>query len=76
MVSGDGWGLSFPDICFTVEEKTRKNLNQENWPDRGIKSGPTKWEAATLPLVHRVSYGHHISSKTYSSAMDGDCLWP
>ena len=29
-ISGDGWGLSFPDICLMVVEKPRKNLNQEN----------------------------------------------
>ena len=26
MISGDGWGLSFPDIFLTVEKKP-----QENW---------------------------------------------
>ena len=34
MISGDGWGLSFPDIYLTAEENPWKNLNQENWPDR------------------------------------------
>ena len=33
MISGDGWGLSFPENCLTVKVKPRKNLNQENWPD-------------------------------------------
>ena len=40
MISGNGWGLSFPDICRTVEEKPRKNLNKENLPDRGSNLGP------------------------------------
>ena len=40
MISGDRWGLSFPDICLTVEEKPRKNLNRENWPLRVSNSGP------------------------------------
>ena len=30
----------FPYICLTVEEKRRKNLNQENWSDRGTNPGP------------------------------------
>ena len=34
-------GLSFPEICLTVEEKPQKKLNQENWPDRG--SNPGRW---------------------------------
>ena len=40
MISGDVWDLSLPDICLTVEEKPRKNLNQENWSDRGSNPGP------------------------------------
>ena len=40
MISGDGWGLRFPDIRLIVEEKPRKNLNQENWPDRGSNPVP------------------------------------
>ena len=31
MISEDGWGLSFPDICLTVDEKSRTNLSQENY---------------------------------------------
>ena len=33
MISGDGQGLSFPDIRLTVEDKRWENLNQENWTD-------------------------------------------
>ena len=39
MISGDGWELSFSDICVTVEEKLWKNLNQEKWLDRGSNPG-------------------------------------
>ena len=35
MISRDGWGLNFPDVYLTVEEKLRKNPSQENGPDRG-----------------------------------------
>ena len=35
MISGDGWSLSFPDICLTVEEKPRKKPQPE-------KTDPTK----------------------------------
>ena len=31
MISGDGCGLNFPDICLTIEEKHQP----ENWPERG-----------------------------------------
>ena len=43
--------LSFPDICLTVEEKPRKKLNHENWPDR-IEPEPTGWETTMLSLDH------------------------
>ena len=40
MISGNGWGLNFPEIYLTVEEKPREKLNQENWPDRRSNRGP------------------------------------
>ena len=51
MISGDGCGLRFPDICHTVEEKPRQNLNQENWQP-GIEPVPARWEATMLHLDH------------------------
>ena len=43
-----GWGISFPDICLTFEEKSReKSLNQENCPT-GIEPGPAIWEATAV----------------------------
>ena len=38
MISGDGWGLSFPDICLTVEEKTSTRKTD---PTRESNQGPT-----------------------------------
>ena len=29
MVTGDGWGLSFPDICLTVEKRIRKTSTRK-----------------------------------------------
>ena len=40
MISGDGWGLYFPNICLTVEENSIKSFSQENWPDREYNPGP------------------------------------
>ena len=56
MISGDGWGLSFPDIYLTVGEKPRKNLNQENLPDRGSNPDPLRDRHACCRLAH--SGGH------------------
>ena len=39
MVSRNEWGLSFHDICLTIEEKKPKHLNQENWPNWGLNLG-------------------------------------
>ena len=62
MISEDGWGLSFPDICLTIEEKPRKNLNQENWPDWGSKE-------INLDLLRWILTGinvlFHIDFNTY-----------
>ena len=41
----DGWSLSFPDICLTVEENARKLIRL------GIELGPARLEAM-LPLNH------------------------
>ena len=40
MIVGDLGGLKLPDICFTGEEKPRKNLTQKTCPDRGSNLGP------------------------------------
>ena len=48
IISGDGQGLSFPDICLTVKEKHQKNLNQENWPNQGLNPGP--WVRVVLGI--------------------------
>ena len=39
MIFGEPWGLKRPDICLTGEEKPRKNLTQETFPDRGSYPG-------------------------------------
>ena len=46
------WGLRFPDICLTFEEKLRKKPQPEKlaWPE--IDSGPDWWEATMLSLDH------------------------
>ena len=57
MIFGDLGGLKLPDICLTGEEKPRKNLTQETWPDRdqtrarcvtGVHA--TAWPTAVDPL--------------------------
>ena len=54
MISGDGCGLSFPEICLTVEENLGKNLNQENRPDRGSDPGPLGEKQRCYPLTTAV----------------------
>ena len=52
---GDGWDLSFPDICLTDEEKPRgKNLNQENRPGRGSNPGLIGERQRCYPLTTTV----------------------
>ena len=42
MIFGDLGDLKLPDICLTGEEKPRKNLTQETYPDRGSNPGPLR----------------------------------
>ena len=51
MISGDGWGLSFPDICVTVEEKPQKK-QRGKLARPGVEPGTARWEATMLPLDH------------------------
>ena len=55
IISGDGWCLSFPDICVTVEEKPQ--VGKLTWP--GIEPGPARWE---VPMLHLDHSGGHIHS--------------
>ena len=38
IISGDGWGLSFPDICLTVEQILGKTSTRKTDPT-GVDSG-------------------------------------
>ena len=42
MISGDGWGLNFPDICLMVEEKPQEKPQPGKliWP--GMEPGPAR----------------------------------
>ena len=42
MMFGDLGGLKLFYICLTGEEKPRKNLTQETFPDRGSNPGPLR----------------------------------
>ena len=52
MIFGDLGRLKLPDICLTGEEKPRKNLTQETYPDRGSNSGPLRDRRACYRLAH------------------------
>ena len=54
MISGDLMGLKLPDIHLTGEEKLRKNLTQENCPDRVSTPGPLRDRRACYHLFHAV----------------------
>ena len=54
MISGNGCGLSFPNIYLTVEENSRKILNQENWPDCVSNTGSLGERQCCYPLTTAV----------------------
>ena len=56
MTSGDRRGLSFPDICLTVEENRGKNLKPGKLTRQGIELGPARLETTILSFVQ--SGGH------------------
>ena len=53
MIFGDLGGLKLPDICFTGEEKPRKNLTEETCPDRGSNPGPLSDVLLVLFILFR-----------------------
>ena len=52
MLFGDLVGLKLPDIRLIGEEKPRKNLTQETFPDRGSNPGPLRDKRACYHLLH------------------------
>ena len=52
MIFGELGGLKLPDICPTGEEKPRKNLTQETYPNRGSNPGPVRDMRACCRLTH------------------------
>ena len=52
MIFGDLVGLKLPDICLTGEEKSRKNLTQETFPDRGPNPVPLRDRCACYRQSH------------------------
>ena len=55
------WGLKFPDICLTGEEKPRKNLTQETCPDQGSNPGPLCNKHACYHLLHSGGHSQNIN---------------
>ena len=51
MISGDGWGLRFLDMCLRVEGKPRKS-QPGKLTLSGIEPGAAGWEATMLLLDH------------------------
>ena len=51
MISGDEWCPSFPDLCLTVEEKSRKKTQQGKQDRPKIKSGPSRFDSSTTAVV-------------------------
>ena len=52
MIFGDRRDLKLPDICLTDEEKPRKNLTQEAYPDWGLNMDPLCDRHACHHLAH------------------------
>ena len=52
MIFGELGRLKLPDISFTGEKKTVKNLTQETCSDRGSNPGPLRGRRACYRLVH------------------------
>ena len=52
MIFEDLVSLKLPNICFTDEEKPRKNLTQETCPDRGSNQGALRDRRSCYRLIH------------------------
>ena len=58
-------GLKLPDSCVTGEEKPRKNLTQEVYPDRGSNPGPLRDRCSCYRLSHSGGRNHGYSLRIY-----------
>ena len=63
MISGDGWNLSFPDICLTVEEK-RKLTRPGIEPGKDVTPRTQRWSRNVFYslYVQSLKYIFNISS--------------
>ena len=52
MISGDGYGQSFPDIRLMVEEKLQEKPQPGKLTRPGIKPRSAKWDETMSPLDH------------------------
>ena len=57
LYSGTFVVLKFADICLRDDEKSRKNLTQETYPDRESNPGPLRDRRACYRLFHN---GGHL----------------
>ena len=60
IIYGDLGGLKLPDICLTGEEKPRKNLTQETFPNWGSNLGPLHDRRACYHLAHSSGLEQYI----------------
>ena len=49
-------GLTFPYICFTVGKNAEKNLNHENWHNRGLNPDLTTGETTMFNVLDGAIY--------------------
>ena len=64
IIFGDLGGLKLPDISLTGEEKPRKNLTQETYPDRGSNPCPLRDGQARYRLAHSGGQGDSVRRTT------------
>ena len=55
-------GLKLPEICLIGEEKPRKNLTQNTFPDRGSNPGPLRDRRA---VRWTILYHSHIRKRGF-----------
>ena len=67
MISRDGCGVSFPDICLAVEEEPWKKPQPWKLTRPGIELGPAGWEATTVVYLERNTIAYYRDVKMWLS---------
>ena len=70
MIFGDRWGLSFPDICLTVEENPRKTSTRKTDLTRDQTQARKEWGNNVVPRPDPVFLNNKLTAELYRKHLE------